>query len=214
MGTDDDRLAVIPQFLQDFLEFKPASGIQAGRRFIQNEKLGIVDQRPGQAEPLLHAPGKLIHIALFLSLQMHHFQQMSAQSAGLPRLHAVGTGIEFQIFHHLQIVIHTEKIRHIADDLFQPVIILKKLDIINVNFSRIRFEKSRHDFHGRGLPGAVGPHKTEDLSPVNLQIQTVQRRMSAITLRQISDFQHGQILPFMIRIGSLSDLSSPTVVSR
>lgn len=28
VGTDDDRLAVIPEFFQDLLKFKPASGIQ------------------------------------------------------------------------------------------------------------------------------------------------------------------------------------------
>ena len=173
-----------------------------------------MDQRPGQAEPLLHAPGKFIHIALFLALQMHHFQKMSTQPAGLPRLHAISTGIKFQIFHYLQIVINAKKIRHITDNLFQPVIILKKLDIINVNLSRICLEKACHDFHGCGLSRTVWSYETEDLPSVNLQIQTVQRCISAITFRQISDFQHGQILPFMIKIGSLSDLSDPTVVSR
>ena len=62
-GRDDDahaRMSMIVANIVDQLpELAARQGIDTGRRFIQDQQVGIMDQSTAQAELLLHAAGEL-----------------------------------------------------------------------------------------------------------------------------------------------------------
>ena len=53
MGADEQRFSLIAQFFQNRRILHPGARIQPGSRFIQDQKIRIVDERPRQTEALL-----------------------------------------------------------------------------------------------------------------------------------------------------------------
>ena len=54
---EENGFALVFQPLDDFAHFHAAQRVQAAGRFVENQQIGIVDQRLGQADALLHAFG-------------------------------------------------------------------------------------------------------------------------------------------------------------
>ena len=53
----ENGFALVLQPLDDFADFHAAQGIKAAGGFVEDEQIGIVDQRLGEADALLHAFG-------------------------------------------------------------------------------------------------------------------------------------------------------------
>ncbi len=58
MAGNDDGLALPREAPEHGAERYARTRVETGGRFIQQEHVGVVDERPGEAEPLLLAPGK------------------------------------------------------------------------------------------------------------------------------------------------------------
>ena len=55
MGADQNRVILPCQSLQEKLKILSRTRVQTGIRLIQHQKLGLMDHRACQTEPLLHA---------------------------------------------------------------------------------------------------------------------------------------------------------------
>ena len=83
----EEKKTVLPSFfkpLDDFAHFHAAERIQAAGRLVEDQQVGIVDQRLGQADALLHAFGIGFDRALAGVFQFDEFQQLR-QCAGRSR---------------------------------------------------------------------------------------------------------------------------------
>ncbi len=58
MGGDEDSFAFAIEAADQILEFKAGFGVQAGGRFVQDQKQRIVNDGAGNAKALLHSAGE------------------------------------------------------------------------------------------------------------------------------------------------------------
>ena len=77
MGDDDDKL-VLGKLLQGLEDLFSGIGIQGSRRFVSEDDLGVLDQGPGDGNPLLLTTGKFIGFSLLhpASLQVDFLQDL------------------------------------------------------------------------------------------------------------------------------------------
>jgi len=61
MGGDEDSFAFAIEAADQILEFKAGFGVQAGGRFVQDQKQRIVNDGAGNAKALLHSAGEAAH---------------------------------------------------------------------------------------------------------------------------------------------------------
>ena len=58
--------------------------VEAGGRLVEQQQLGLVDQRPGDGEPSLHAAGERIDLAVGPVGELHEVEQLGGARPGPP----------------------------------------------------------------------------------------------------------------------------------
>ena len=149
-----------------------------------------MDQRVGQAKPLLHPAGQSIHICVPLFLQMHQRQQLLRHPGPLLFLNTVAPGIKIQILPGLQVIIHAEKIRHISHQGPGLFPVFADLHPVNQRPARGGGQEGGQNTHGGGFARAIGAHKAMQLAIPNVQAQMIQRQKLPVALGQFFDLQH------------------------
>jgi hypothetical protein len=103
---DDDRLAHCLEFLEQSLDLDARARVEARRRFVQEQNLGVVDQRFGKAQALLHAAAEFLDVGVFLFGQRGQFEHVVNQAGPVNLGDAVRGGEKVQILPHLEVVVH------------------------------------------------------------------------------------------------------------
>ena len=76
MAAHDDRLAQRAQIADEVLHPARAQRIEAGGRLVEDDQIGIVDERLGQADALTHALGILAEGAFAIGLETDFLDQL------------------------------------------------------------------------------------------------------------------------------------------
>ncbi len=102
----------------------------------------------------------------------------------------VGRGKELEVLAHREVVVETEEIRHVSHRA--PDVLGPGVDGItrHARDSGGRPQERREDLDGRRLARAVRTDETEDVAPVDLQIQVGERDPVAITLGETYGLDH------------------------
>src|SRR5437016_2517363 len=88
-------------------------GVYAGRRLIEQQQLGPMDQAGGERQPLFPAAGKLAG-ELFLPLRQAELLETVADS--LPAIgHGIHAGHEIEVLSDAQVFPEAEPLGHVAD---------------------------------------------------------------------------------------------------
>ena len=74
---DDDGLAESGEFGDQLTQLHPRPRIEPRGRLVEHEELGIVHQRAGQGEALLHAPRQAVDVGVGLVVEVHQRQQIA-----------------------------------------------------------------------------------------------------------------------------------------
>jgi hypothetical protein len=69
-------LALVFQALDDFTDFHAAQRVEAAGRFVENQQIGIVDERLREADALLHAFGIGFDGTFARRLQFNELEQL------------------------------------------------------------------------------------------------------------------------------------------
>ncbi|MBA7591329.1 hypothetical protein ES708_33482 [subsurface metagenome] len=151
----------------------PQLGIQIAQGFIEEKKLRIVDQSPGQGDALLLTAGQLAGLAFLSRLEPHHFNDAVDSFGNLPRGE----------LSYPQPIGHVLEDRHVRK---QGVALEYHADVSSerrdrrevptekINGSTGRFFESGDAAQGGGFSAAAGSQKGEQLSLLNIQIRIVQ----------------------------------------
>ena len=76
MTAQNHRLAAPGQRQDEVLDFAATNRVKPRGRFIENDEVGVVDERLRQADAALHALGKFAHGAHVNLAQTDHFEQL------------------------------------------------------------------------------------------------------------------------------------------
>ena len=190
VGTYENRIPFLTQVFQGSAECPSCTGIQSCPRLIQNQKLRTVNQRPRQAEPLLHSSRERIHHHLSLLQKPYLFQHLIPAGGCLLSVNSVCGGKKLQIFTDLKVVVYPKSIRHIPDGFLELLCIPAGTHSIDPDLSGCGAQKPADNPDGCGLPCSVRPHKAEQFPFIYLHIQMIQSGKIPKPFAQILNFQH------------------------
>src|SRR6185436_7118852 len=75
--ADHDRLADGPQLAEQLAKLHACARVEAGRRLVEQQDLGIVDERVGEAQTLLHAAREALHVRVALVAEVDEIEEVA-----------------------------------------------------------------------------------------------------------------------------------------
>ena len=169
--------------------------VQAARRFIQEQDLGLVEQRPGDQHPLLHA------VRVFLDLIAGALGQ---PNLGQHLVHAgfldpVEAGIENQVLTGRHALIDILAIEHHADPGLE--LLAFSDNIIAGYFRRPGGWQQLPGQHadGGGLACAVGTQETKDLTGFHAEADPIHGAQAVVVSDQVLNFDRfHRVTPYFV----------------
>ena len=177
--TETPRAASPVQFVP---EVAARLRIDAGRRLVEQEQLGVVEHARGEGEPLLPAArqrsGELPGAR----------RRVPGRRAPRPRhataRHLVQPRDEIQVLADGQVLPEREALGHVPDASFDLVLLTAEVEAEARALPRIRSEQPAHHADGRGLAAAVRPEEPEDLAALDAHGHVVDYQFLAEALGQ------------------------------
>src|ERR1019366_9496044 len=96
MRTQEDGLAGAVGFQQKLSHRNPRQRIERRSWLVENQQLGIVDERLGQSDALPHAAGELAHVAPGLQFELDLPKRLVASLSQLRLAHAIERAVKAQ----------------------------------------------------------------------------------------------------------------------
>ncbi len=149
--------------------------IDAERRLVEEQQLGLVDQRAGQAQLLLHPAGQLARQAIPKRAEPGEPEQPVQSSPSFLGRHVVQVGVEIEVLLHGEVRVQAESLGHVGDAG------LRRLRIRRQALAQHDRVPARGPKHARqhtergGLAGPIRPDETEQLPPTDLEAELVDR---------------------------------------
>ena len=169
VAGNQDRFSHRLQFLEQLAHLDAGAGIEAARRFVEQQQLGIVQEHARQAEALLHPARERIDRRIGFLRQVGEREHVAHDGLAPRGFDGVGGGEEMQVFSRGQVVIHAEEIRHVADLPAHALRIACDVDPRDRHQAARGLEQRREDFDRRGFPRAVRPDEAEDFPARNAE---------------------------------------------
>ena len=116
VAADDDGLAHRAQLAEQLAQLDPGARVEARGRLVEQQHLRIVDQRVGQAQPLLHPAREGLDVRVALVAEVDQLEQVGDHPAPAGRRQPVAAGEEVEVLPDLHVVVDAEGVGHEAED--------------------------------------------------------------------------------------------------
>src|SRR6266511_4377608 len=162
---DDGCQATLFQPAEQVPELAARYGVDAGRRLVEKEDVGPMDERAAEGELLLHAAGERCGPPVLEWFELA-VDRLDLFVLALDR-RAEHRRKERQVLLDAEIRIQREASGHVAHALAQHTVVAHDVEIEDRRATRIGDEQ-RHEYpKERRLAGAVGPDEAEELTLLN-----------------------------------------------
>src|SRR4030095_3903901 len=189
MRREQDRLPLREKLSQAVPDQVPRLRIEAGRRLIENEELGIVDERPRERETPLHASRERPDAVAALVRKSRELEQLRDSRAQRRAIDAEITAVDLQVLGDGEVGIEIVALRDDADpDAGRPCGLRYRL-ADHLDRAAVRIDKPKAAAERRRLAGAGGGEKAEALAAANLEIESADDLVVAVALAQPGDAQ-------------------------
>ena len=169
----ENGFALVFQALDDLADFHAAERVEAAGGFVQNQQIGIVDERLCQADALLHAFGIGFNRAFAGGFEFHQLQQLVNAPVRLRPGDAENFRVKAQQLLGGEKFVVVGHLRQVADALAGD-----GLAHVNAEQARPtagRRHETEQDVHRGGLAGAVRAEEAEDFAGADFQVEAGQR---------------------------------------
>src|SRR5204863_3586574 len=96
-------------------------GVAAGRRLVQEEERGLLDDGAAEGEPLLPSAGEVPGELAGATLEAGHRDELVDTGSQSVPGNAVDAGVELEVLTDGQIFVEGESLAHVADALLDPL---------------------------------------------------------------------------------------------
>ena len=172
------------QLAKELAQLDPGARVQPGGGLVEQQDLRIVDERVGEAQPLLHAARQRLDVVVALVAEVDELEQVGDHPPPPRRPDAVAAREEVQVFPHLHVVVDAERVRHEPEDAPDLVRVPGDGHAGDLGLARRRQQQRRQDPQRRRLAGAVGPDETEDLALLHRQVDAGHGERAVVALDQ------------------------------
>ena len=185
VGDHQDRdAAVIVQMMQQSVEREAAANVHAGERFVEQEQVGVVQQRVGDEDALKLAAGEPPETAIDQMLrpdlgQLHSGLRADGFRAGIePRARFREAQREKFRDRERQRGIERELLRHVPDLLR-----------VRLDPSARQWHEARDGFHQRAFSSTVWPDHARKIAATDFQCDASQHFRVTVSDVQVFDFE-------------------------
>ena len=179
--------------------FDDLPGVEAGRRLVENQDLGVVQQGLGQADPLPVPLGQRAAPALGHVGDGRAFHGRPDARGPVSGGDAVDAGHEMQVLADGHFRIQGRRLGQIA----RPALGLEGLvEDVETGDPGMAFggrQVAGQDAHRRGLAGPVGAEEAQNLAGFDLEAQVVHGRERPVALGHVLHFDHAAFSPEAMR---------------
>ena len=164
VAADDDRLAEGAQLPEQFAELDPGARIEARCRLVEKQDLGVVDERVGEAQPLLHPARQALDVGVSLVAEIDEVEEVADHPPAAIGGDVVAASEEVEILPDLHVVVNAEHVWHEAEDATRLVGVPPHGDAGDFSLARRRRQERRENPKSRGLARPVRSDEAEDLA--------------------------------------------------
>jgi hypothetical protein len=157
---------------------------RSSSRLVEQEHLGVVDERVGEAQPLLHAARQRLDVRIALAGEVDEVEQVADHPPPVRGRDAIAAPEEVEVLPDLHVVIDAERIRHEPEDAADLVGVPDHRVAADLGLAGARFQQRGQDPQRGRLPGAVGPHETEDLARLDREVDAGHGDRPVVALHQ------------------------------
>ena len=188
VGGRDERghpLDDLP-FCQNGPEVPPRNRVDAGRGFVQNSQLRLMNQRADQPEFLFHAARELLHQPSAKTLQAGDRQQSRFAFTKVGLGHQPEPGEEVDVLLHGELGVEIES-QSLGEKSDPPLHLFRRPlgihdDPEHLGGSSLISQHSRDRLHHRAFPCTIRPDEAVDLPSVHGEVQAVDGEMVLVPL--------------------------------
>ena len=171
MGGEEDGFALVLEALDDLADLHAAERIEAAGGLVEDQQVGIVDQRLGQADALLHALGVGLDGALAGVFQLDQLEQLVNAAVRLGARDAEDARVEAEQFLGGEELVVVGQLGQVADALAGDG--LAHVHAEQEGGAAGGVDEAQQHVHGGGLAGAVGAEKAKDFAGADAQVEVV-----------------------------------------
>jgi hypothetical protein len=157
---EDDRLPPPFQVMDDSPDVPPRLGIEAGRRFVEEDEFRIAHQGDGDPEALLLPAGEGPHEGVCLVGKLHPSEDLRDGESALEEGGEQGDDLL-----HLEVGLEVPLLEENADPCLRRAVDAAELFSEDLDCPRVRLADPLQDLQGRRLPGPVWAEQGEGWSP-------------------------------------------------
>ena len=189
--AEDDRVR-LPELADEVADLDNLQGVEADRRFVQNNHLGAAEQRLRDADALPVALGQggdaAVRDLADLDLPDHladlPVELFAPQPLGLPD--------KPQVFQRGLVQIERRLLGQVTDQALGLLRLGQNIKAAHRHAARCRRQAAGHNVHGGRLARAVRPEEAVNMAFGDLEGQVVDREKIAVVFCQVFDLYHGR----------------------
>jgi hypothetical protein len=173
VGRQHERLPLGRELAQAIPNEVARLGIQARRGLVEDDDLGIVDERARDEEPPLHPARELLDRRIGLLGELHKLQELPGPLLGDLARQVEVAPVHEEVLQDLEVVVQIVLLGDDPDAALDLALVLRDLEPRDRELPAGRDGRAVEHLHRGGLAGAVGPEETEALAPVDLKVHAL-----------------------------------------
>lgn len=155
MAGDEDRDSFPGLPAEQVAQLHPAVRVESGRRLVEQQHRRLMDERPGQPEPLFLAAGEHVHRPVGELLQPRQPQQLRRPLTPPLPPQPVGRADELQVLPRGEVVVDAEHVRRPPHPGAHRLRLPDRVVPGHPHVTGVGHQQRGQDEQQRGLPGAV-----------------------------------------------------------
>ena len=193
VGGQEHGLAEVAQRADRRPRLPARRRVKAGRRLVEEDQIGIPDQRERQVEPPALAARQVPGARVALLAQLHQLDHLVDRAAP-----AVIAAVHLDQLRDRQVVLHAALLEHDSDALVELALGVRRVHAQHSHVAVAAFAVALEDLDDRCLARPVWSQQTEHLTPRDLEANPAHSLHLAIRLAQIA---HLDGEPFCLCMG-------------
>ena len=210
VGRQHERDALLLEPVQAVPQDVAGLRVETGGRLVEEQQLGVVDQRAGDRHPPLHPARQRVDLARGPFRELHEVEQLGRAALALGPREVEVAAVDDQVLGDGQLVVELVGLRHDAEAGPDLAAVRGGLEAEHPQRPGGRRRRAADHPHRRGLAGPVRPEEPERLAAVDLDVDAVDRREVAEPLDELARLDqrfaghdprtYRRALPVLVRI--------------
>jgi hypothetical protein len=187
VGREEDRLALLEQVLQPLPHQVARLRVEAGGRLVEQQQVGVVDERAAEREAPLHSARELARPGAGLRLQRSEIEQLGHALVDQRAREAEVGAVDAQVLGAGEVGIEAVELGDDADPLLGLANLRGQRHAERLDRSAVGAGEAEADADRRRLAGAVRADHAETFARHDLEREVVDDGGVAVLLRQVGD---------------------------